>query len=175
MKIDCKDVSYINTRISQDISKIRRLLPKPPLYKAEASKMTKKDYKYILTWSEAYGDKLYGWTEGTQRFLSEKCPEYRCFHTSNRSLLGKNAVHKFDSILFHQRSFTWKDAPSQKLRRQNQRYVHWMMESPAHLHYDVTSLKNLSNFFNWSMSYRRDADFPTPYGQFYQVSIYNEL
>ena len=151
---------------------IKSFLPSKPIYKnvqKQVSKISKIDYKYILTWSEAYGDKLYGWTFGSHQFLSEGCSESRCFFTSNRSLLGRNAVHKFDSILFHQRSFTWKDAPNQRFRRKEQRYIHWMMESPAHLHYDATSLTNLSNFFNWSMSYRMDAKFPTPYGKFHQV------
>ena len=148
------------------------MLPIKPVYKhvqKQESKPSKMDYKYILTWSEAYGDKLYGWSFGSSRFVSEGCSESRCFFTSNRSLLGRNAIHEFDAILFHQRSFTWKDAPSQKMRRKEQNYVHWMMESPAHLHYDVTNLRNLSNFFNWSMSYRTDARFPTPYGKFFQV------
>ena len=128
-------------------------------------------YKYILTWSEAYGDLTYGWSFGSDKFFSEGCPEFRCFLTSRRNFLGPNSIHKFDAILFHQRSFTWKDAPNQRLRRKYQRYVHWMMESPAHLHYDITSLRNLSNFFNWSMSYRTDAKFPTPYGTFQQVEL----
>ena len=151
---------------------MKNILPMKPDYKhAEnlESKPSKMDYKYILTWSMGNGDKLYGWSFGSSRFVSEGCAESRCFFTSNRSLLGRNAVHQFDAILFHQRSFTWKDPPSQKLRRNEQHYIHWMMESPAHLQYDVTNLRNLSNFFNWSMSYRADARFPTPYGQFHQV------
>ena len=106
------------------------MLPMKPDYKHDG-KPSKTDYKYILTWSEAYGDKLYGWSFGSSRFVSEGCAESRCFFTSNRSRLGRNSVHKFDAILFHQRSFTWKDAPSQKWRRKEQLYVHWMMESPV--------------------------------------------
>ena len=77
---------------------MKTMLPIKPDYKnveKQESKPSKTDYKYILTWSEAYGDKLYGWSSGYARFLSEGCSESRCFLTSNRSLLGKNAVHKF--------------------------------------------------------------------------------
>ena len=130
------------------------------------------NYKYILSWTEGYGDKRLGWTFGSERFKSEQCPETRCFFTSNRSLFGKGSVNLFDAILFHQRSFSWQDAPNPKLRRKEQYYVHWMMESPAHLHYDLTSLKKLSNYFNWSMSYRRDAKFSTPYGKITQVNTF---
>ena len=49
-------------------------------------------------------------------------------------------------------------------RKKQQRYVHWMFESPAHLQYDVTPLSRMEGFFNWSMSYRLDSTFPVPYG-----------
>ena len=60
-----------------------------------------------------------------------------------------------------------RDVPG--ARRPEQRYVHWMFESPAHLFYDCPPLAQLNNFFNWSMSYRLDSMFPTPYGKFVQV------
>ena len=66
-----------------------------------------------------------------------------------------------------QRSVKLRDVPG--ARRPEQRYVHWMFESPAHLFYDFTPLAQLNNFFNWSMSYRLDSMFPTPYGKFVQV------
>ena len=59
------------------------------------------------------------------------CEEARCYLTSNRKLLG--SVSNFDAVVFHQRSFTFKDAPPAEMRRPEQRYIHWMFESPAHL------------------------------------------
>ena len=48
------------------------------------------------------------------------------------------------------------------------------MESPLFAYHDLTDLKYLNNYFNWSMSYRIDADFPVPYGQITKVyQIYN--
>ncbi len=44
-----------------------------------------------------------------------------------------------------------------------------MMESPAHIQYDATSLRTMGSFFNWTMTYRMDSTFPVPYGGFYQV------
>ena len=35
---------------------------------------------------------------------------------------------------------------------------------------DRTDLGDLQSFFNWSMGYRRDADFPVPYGALQQVN-----
>ena len=128
----------------------------------------KDEYKYILTWCEAYGGLTYGWEFGPTKFADAGCEESRCILTSNRSLLG--SVSMFDAIMFHQRSFSWKGAPLARERRPSQRYVHWMFESPAHLHYDIVPLNQLSNYFNWSMSYRLDSTFPAPYGSYQNVS-----
>merc|ERR1719228_2444136 len=72
--------------------------------------------------------------------------------------------------MFHQRSFTWKNAPVAAERRAAQHYVHWMFESPAHLHYDIVPLNQLNSYFNWSMSYRLDSTFPAPYGSYENIS-----
>ena len=48
--------------------------------------------------------------------------------------------------------------------------VHYnTVQSPVHRFYDQTDLKDLDNFFNWSMTYRLDSDFPVPYGDIQQV------
>ena len=136
-------------------------------YKETVSLPAKVSYKYILTWCEAYGGQTYGWAYGSDKFKEAECLESRCFLTSNRWLLS--SVSQFDAIMFHQRSFSWGDAPKAAERRPEQRYVHWMFESPAHLNYDIISLPELSNYFNWSMSYRLDSTFPSPYGSFENV------
>ena len=117
--------------------------------------------KYILTWSSAYQDSFYGVEGGFKAF--EKCPS-RCYITNNRSYFGKNREFKFDAIMFHQRSLSRRDLPDRRRRRPEQSYVHWSFESPAFSFHDLTDLKYLSRFFNYSMSYRLDSDFPTPYG-----------
>ena len=62
-------------------------------------------------------------------FREAGCEETRCYLTADRRLLG--SVSNFDAVVFHQRSFTFKDAPPAEIRRGEQRYVHWMYESPA--------------------------------------------
>jgi len=122
--------------------------------------------KYILTWCEAYGSLKYGWEFGEEKFRSAGCPESRCFLTSDRKYLG--SVSEFDAIIFHQRSIQLRNTPAK--RRPEQRYVHWMFESPAHSNYDFTPASKLAGFFNWSMSYRLDSHFPKPYGMFKEES-----
>ena len=52
----------------------------------------------------------------------------------------------------------------------SQYYIHWNIESPAWNSLDRTDLKHFNDFFNFTMSYRQDADFPAPYGSIEQVN-----
>ena len=70
--------------------------------------------------------------------------------------------------MFHQRSLNLEDLPL--TRDPSQYYIHWNMESPAWNSLDKTDLKHFNDFFNFSMSYRQDADFPAPYGSIEQVN-----
>ena len=51
--------------------------------------------------------------------------------------------------------------PNQHHRKSNQLYVMFQMESP---NYDGFPYQKFKNFFNWTMTYRRDSDFYRPYG-----------
>ena len=55
----------------------------------KSSEPNTKDFKYILTWSDAYNDPLYGWPHiHEDGFQLAGCEESRCHLTSNRSYLG---------------------------------------------------------------------------------------
>ena len=57
-----------------------------------------RDFKYILTWSDAYNDPLYGWPHTQEDgFELAGCEESRCHLTSNRSYLG-TAYHVLFSV-----------------------------------------------------------------------------
>lgn len=120
------------------------------------------EYKYILTWSEAYNDPFYGSLGGFEAFRN--CPIDKCYITNNRKHFGKNKEFLFDAIMFHQRSLSMRDMPDRRKRRLSQRYIHWSFETPAYSFHDLTDLKYLSRVFNLSMSYRSDSDIPVPYG-----------
>ena len=92
------------------------------------------------------------------RFLENNCKVKECFTTDNRQLLS--SVDQFSAIMFHQRSTFKNDLPL--VRSPNQRYVMWMMESasyPYGFHGD-----HYKNFYNETMTFRRNADFFHPYG-----------
>jgi hypothetical protein len=42
------------------------------------------ELKYILHWSEAYGDKMYAFGFGREPFYDHRCPETRCLTTDDR-------------------------------------------------------------------------------------------
>ena len=44
------------------------------------------------------------------------------------------------------------------------------MESPVWTFRDRTRLQDLNNFFNWSMSYRLDSNFPVAYGSITKIA-----
>ena len=123
--------------------------------------------KTILMWNLAYGTKEYGIGFGRDTFYRHKCPETRCYSTSNRTYLKD--VGDFDAILFHQRSFDFEDLP--ETRKQHQRYIHWIVESAQYLYMDISKLNGI---FNWTMTYRRDSDFYLPYGRFHKIKSHPE-
>ena len=49
-----------------------------------------------------------------------------------------------------------------KHRYTKQYYVHWVVESAQYLYMDIHSL---NNYFNWTMTYKRNSDFYLPYGR----------
>ena len=65
-----------------------------------------------------------------------------------------------------------KDLPDQTFRNPKQYYVMFLEESPQmdsypameFFSFDSPPYKKLKGFFNWTMTYRRDSDFYTPYG-----------
>ena len=75
--------------------------------------------------------------------------------------------------MFHARDLDMKDLPDQKLRNPEQYYIMFLEESPQmdsypameFFSYDSPPYKKLNTFFNWTMTYRRDSDFYTPYGR----------
>ena len=71
--------------------------------------------------------------------------------------------------MFDPRDISLSDVPA--IRLPQQYYVYWNVEAPLWLWLDRTDLGDLQSFFNWSMGYRLDADFPVPYGALEQVNI----
>ena len=84
-------------------------------------------------------------------------------------------MSEFDAILFHIRDM--KDGNNPLERKENQHYVMVLAESPLNDNFQYTKFES---YFNWTMTYRQDSDFPRPYGwvvpidwkEFYPTSSY---
>ena len=98
---------------------------------------------------------------GQEAFINHNCPVKNCYITSNRSYFPH--YHQFDSILFHVRDMSQNinDYPKQKMRKPNQIYVMFSMESPLNADFPY---QKFNSFFNWTMTYRKDSDVLSPYG-----------
>ena len=74
-----------------------------------------------------------------------------------------DSMNQFDAILFFIGHWTVGhiSLPNQYNRKSSQYYVMFLMEGPLNERFPYEKYKN---FFNWTMTYRRDSDFYTPYG-----------
>ena len=82
--------------------------------------------------------------------------------TSNRSLLP--SISDYDAIVFHLWDLNLKDLPDPSTRRKHQKYVFTTREAPTER--KIPTLLKLQKYFNYSITYRRDSTFYTPYGGF---------
>jgi len=133
--------------------------------------------KHILLWNPFFGDpsfsleKTIGSSWNTvSGFSKMNCPtsySSSCQMSANRSLL--TSISEFDAIVFHLRDFSWRDVPKANSRSQNQAYVFISYEAPTWDTGRKRKIQKMQDYFNWSMTYRRDSIFYTPYGGFLKI------
>lgn len=106
---------------------------------------------------------LWHWPFGhTYSLDGDKCLEMynisRCFLTDNTSLFSTA-----DVVVFHHQELS-KGLSSLPLHldRPASQYWVWMSLEPP---FNNANLTQLNGLFNWTMSYRLDADIPIPYGK----------
>ena len=90
------------------------------------------------------------------------------------SFLFLSIIMKLNPLVFHQRDITLTDLPPPNQRKPHQTYVHLTFESPAWEQFDKTPSHKLNGLFNYSFSYRADADFPAPYARFVKIRNHPE-
>lgn len=104
---------------------------------------------------------LWHWPFGrSYSLVGDKCLELynisRCLLTDNTS-----AYRKADVVVFHHQELRKSLSLLPDKRPSSQHWVWMSMEPPAH-HGNLTQLNGI---FNWTMSYRLDADIHIPYGK----------
>ncbi|XP_009870286.1 PREDICTED: alpha-(1,3)-fucosyltransferase 6-like [Apaloderma vittatum] len=121
-------------------------------YTGDGSTLLKREHKLtILLWTWPFG----------QHFNFKNCSELYgspdCHFTVNRSWLPKA-----DAVIVHHRDVCWDTKRLVQLPRvPSQRWIWFNLESPTH----SPNLRDMNNFFNLTMSYRKDSDIFTPYGE----------
>lgn len=115
--------------------------------------------KTILLWtkyfSEEYSNDFYFFQSGQKTFKKYGCAFSDCFATSNRSLLPFA-----DAVLFHARDLNFSDIPMRISTEQI--WILYSMEPPKYM---ILKWKLIQTLFNWTMTYRSDADIQVKYGE----------
>jgi len=88
-------------------------------------------------------------------FETMRCPVTNCELTNNRSRLNQS-----DMVMVHLRS-PIDYLPSVESRKQSQKWVHVIYESPIHCH--LCDDPTFEGFFNLTASYIKESDFTSLY------------
>ena len=121
----------------------------------------KSEPKRILYWTGYYdrADMIFGM--GQEPFIKAGCKVTNCWATADRTLLEQS-----DAVIFHAGQFNLTDLPSKRL--QHQRYIFYLFETlPLARDSAIYFSKVVDNYFNWTMTHRRDSDIycAEPYGK----------
>ncbi len=121
------------------------------------------DMKTILFWTPFFDSTDYEFGFGQEPFIQAGCKVTNCLTTKDRSLLNKSSA-----LIFHAFDYDERDLPDPKSRSTDQRYIFLNFETLAKdrdlLVFDKDATP--ANFFNWTMTYRRDSNIHNalPYG-----------
>ncbi len=112
----------------------------------------------ILLWTTFFGEHGLEYGEGTIPFSYFECLYNNCYVTRKRSML--NHTH---AIVFHNGNIDRNDLPEIRLDKTRYIYIYYVLESPSYSQFNVT------------MTYRRDSDIVTPYGEAIPGSRMNKV
>ncbi|KAK4006003.1 hypothetical protein OUZ56_011134 [Daphnia magna] len=116
----------------------------------------------VLYWTKFYDMKDFG--IGVGRATFSQCNHMEgssgCLTTTDRSFLNDS-----DAILFHGQDIDVDDLPPPQWRRPHQHFIFVLQESPVYTKFYKFQQPLFQNYFNRTISYRRDSDVPITYGR----------
>ena len=131
-------------------------------------------FKYILLWNRLPGVMTSSIGNGRDALLRHGCDVTNCYvidglNHKKRSMDSYDAVIFNSNALYDSRVIPW--TKSSFSRSQKQRFVYFTIESPIYTwgksrKVNETEVLLYANFYNWSMSYKEDADIHLFYGSF---------
>ena len=139
---------------------INRLIHYSIRVESAAKPQPVENVKRILFWTSYFDWKEFGFGMGRKPFLDAKCRFTNCVTTVDRTLLNQS-----DAVMFHAHNYNEDDLPQERLS--NQRYIFFYYEAiPTNRERLPIFIRSPKNFFNWTMTHRRDSDVhcSQPYG-----------
>ncbi|XP_031572423.1 alpha-(1,3)-fucosyltransferase 4-like [Actinia tenebrosa] len=152
--------------IHYELQRTKKRLEDPKHAKTlgEYSLSSSKQFKVVLGYTAFFHEKPWGWMNGTKRFNHWEgiaCPFFHC-----ELVFDNKKFRSADAVLFHA-----KDMPGRvemyriyKQKPKEQKWIYFALEPPT---FNPDS-KWLNNLFHWTLTYRRDSDFYSPYGYYYR-------
>jgi alpha-1,3-fucosyltransferase len=116
--------------------------------------------KSILVWNQAELIETAIFGLGTEPFLKNECEFTNCAIFDSEISLP---LEEFDAIIFHMCLIWISELPAFQ-RKSHQRFIFFSAESPASITRSLPDIANMTNYFNWTMSYRYHSDIRLLYG-----------
>nr|CAH04970.1 alpha3-fucosyltransferase [Ciona savignyi] len=116
----------------------------------------KEERSLILYWDYPWHDKASGAPEGDVMG--------NCIQTYDRSKIKEAKAVVFHYTIIGKKDIPWTHYSIYSYRDPGQIYVWWSAEGPAILQMEGVDLPPFNGFFNWTWTYRQDADVFRGYG-----------
>jgi alpha-1,3-fucosyltransferase len=116
--------------------------------------------KSILIWNQAQLIETAVFGLGHEPFLQQGCEVSDCIVFDSETSLP---LEEYDAIVFHMCLIWLSELPNFE-RHAHQHFIFFTAESPASITRSLPDIINMTNYFNWTMSYRLNADIHLLYG-----------
>jgi alpha-1,3-fucosyltransferase len=130
-------------------------------YTKTSNSKKKNSFKSILIWNSPNLIETAVFGFGHDPFVKHECEVSDCTVFDSQSALPLN---EYDAIVMHMCLIWLSDLPDFQ-RKFNQRFIFLSAESPASISRSLPDIVNMTNFFNWTMSYRLNSDIQLLYGR----------
>ncbi|KAK4025330.1 hypothetical protein OUZ56_014403 [Daphnia magna] len=119
--------------------------------------------KTILFWNGPRRSEMTIFGTGHDAFVQHGCPVSDCEIVNSPYQYPDRPLDSYDAILFNFNDEFWLSKRPEYQRRPHQRFVFFTQEPPPSI--EPMNIAGYTNYFNWTMTYRRDSDILLLYGR----------
>lgn len=119
--------------------------------------------KTVLFWNGPRRSEMTIFGTGHDAFVQHGCPVSNCEIINSPHQYPDRPLDFFDAILFNFNDEFWLTERPNFERRPHQRFVFFTLEPPPSI--ELMNITGYTNYFNWTMTYRRDSDILLLYGR----------